>query len=154
MQLDDAANILGAADFFSICDLEQRRMLAFGSDRQVLKAGEVLFRVGDVTPGAYVLISGELVSRDKHSGDEKLHSVDIDQPGTVIGELAMIAKHPRRSTVTAKTEVELLFVPRDTFSKLMQQFPDLAAKAAAKVQGDLQSYIGTVQKMGSKFTRT
>lgn len=153
MQLDDAAHILGAADFFSICDLEQRRMLAFGSDRQVLKAGEVLFRIGDVTPGAYVLISGTLVSRDKHPGDADVHNVEIDQPGTVIGELAMIAKHPRRSTVTAKTETEVLLVSRETFSKLMQQFPDLAAKAAAKVQGDLQSYIGTVQQMGKKFDR-
>lgn len=152
MQLDEAAHILGAADFFSICDLEQRRMLAFGSDRQVLKAGDVLFRIGDVTPGAYVLISGSLMSRDKHPKDEGAHSVEIDQPGTVIGELAMIAKHPRRSTVTAKTDVELLLVPRETFSKLMQQFPDLAAKAAAKVQGDLQTYIGSVKSMGQKFS--
>lgn len=153
MQLDDAAHILGAADFFSICDLEQRRMLAFGSDRKVLKVGETLFRIGDVTPGAYVLISGQLTSRDKHPGAEGAHSVVIDQPGTVVGELAMIAKHPRRSTVTATTEAELLLVPRETFSKLMQQFPDLAAKAAAKVQVDLQSYIGTVKKMGPKFSR-
>lgn len=153
MQLDDAAHILGAADFFSICDLEQRRMLAFGSDRRLLKPDEVLFRIGDVTPGAYVLIAGSLTSRDKHPGDTDVHTITIDQPGTVIGELAMIAKHPRRSTVTAKTESEVLLVPRETFSKLMQQFPDLAAKAAAKVQGDLQSYLSTVQQMGPKFSR-
>lgn len=153
MQLDDAAHILGSADFFSICDIEQRRMLAFASDRQLLTPGDVLFRIGDVTPGAFVLISGTLISRDKHEGESDAHTVEITEPGTVIGELAMIAKHPRRSTVTAKTEAELLLVPRETFSKLMQQFPDLAAKAAAKVQTDLQSYLNQVHKVAPKFSQ-
>lgn len=153
MQLDDAAHILGAADFFSICDLEQRRMLAFASDRRVLKPDEVLFRIGDVPPGAFVLISGVLTSRDKHETGGEAHMIEIDQPGTVIGELAMIAKHPRRSTVTAKTEAELLLVPRETFSKLMQQFPDLAAKAAAKVQTDLKSYLTHVQQIAPRFSQ-
>lgn len=126
-------------------------MLAFASDRRVLKPDEVLFRIGDVTPGAFVLISGTLISRDKHAGGGGSHEIEINQPGTVIGELAMIAKHPRRSTVTAKTEAELLLVPRETFSKLMQQFPDLAAKAAAKVHTDLQSYLENVRQVGPRF---
>ncbi len=34
MQLDDAATILARADFFEVCDAEQRRLLAFASERK------------------------------------------------------------------------------------------------------------------------
>jgi len=151
MQLDDAAQILGAADFFSICDLEQRRMLAFASDRRRLDAGEVLFSAGDVTPGAYVLISGSLTVTDRSANGGAGSSIDIDEPGTAIGELAMIAKHPRRATVTAKTDVELLLVPRETFNKLIQQFPGLAEKAAEKIKSDLGAYVSAVGKARAHF---
>ena len=58
MQLDDATTILGRADFFEVCDAEQRRMLAFASERKKWKPGSVLYSAGDVPEGAHVLISG------------------------------------------------------------------------------------------------
>ena len=41
MQLDDAATILGRADFFEICDAEQRRLLAFASERKKFRPGRL-----------------------------------------------------------------------------------------------------------------
>ncbi len=114
-------------------------MLAFAGERRTLMPDETLFRAGDVTEGAYVLISGELVS--KQSDAKNLPSVPIIQPGAVIGELALIAKHPRRATVKAVTAVELLLVPRVAFSKLIQQYPEIAQKAAAKVRQDVNTYV-------------
>ena len=146
MQLDEAAHILGSADFFSICNLEQRRMLAFAGERKYLMPDETLFRVGDVTEGAYVLINGELVSQQSGSTLE----IEIVQPGTVIGELALIAKHPRRAKVIARSRTDLLLVPRIAFSKLMQQYPEIASKAAAKIRGDVDQYVGSLSEVKSK----
>ncbi len=149
MQLDDTAHILGSADFFSICNLEQRRMLAFASERVVLEPDKVLFRVGDVTEGAFVLISGILISTPAKSGNDE--AVEISLPGTVIGELALIAKHPRRATVKAKTTAELLLVPRTSFAKLVEQFPEIASRTVAKIRNDLGAYVAKIERVKEKF---
>ncbi|HHG90999.1 MAG TPA: cyclic nucleotide-binding domain-containing protein [Devosia sp.] len=150
MQLDEAAHILGSADFFSICNLEQRRMLAFAGERRGLLSGETLFRAGDVTEGAYVLISGELLSSRSEPKDAK--GVSITQPGAVIGELALIAKKPRRATVVAVTPADLLLVPRIAFSKLMQQYPEVAQRAASKIREDVGAYVTPLASAGEKIS--
>ncbi len=43
MQLDDAATILGRADFFEVCDAEQRRLLAFASERKKYRPDAVIY---------------------------------------------------------------------------------------------------------------
>lgn len=146
MQLDDTAHILGSADFFSICNLEQRRMLAFASERKQFEAGSVLFNAGDVTSGAYVLISGELVSKDNDALDAEV--VHISQPGTVIAELALIAEHPRRSSVVCETNVELLAVPRSAFGKLMEEFPDVASRAMELIRNDIGKFVSSLEGAG------
>jgi len=143
MQLDDTAHILGSAEFFSICNLEQRRMLAFASEWTKLAQGETLFKAGQISPGAYVLISGELSSTKRTNSKEE--AVIIEQPGTVIGELALIVKHPRRTTIICTSDAQLLMVPRSAFSKLMQQFPEIAAKAVELVRGDIGKYISSIE---------
>jgi len=154
MHLDDTAHIMGSADFFSICNMEQRRMLAFTSERVVLNPGEVLFRAGDVTRGAYVLISGIVISTPLIEGGgtaQNGEAVEISQPGTVIGELALITKHPRRANVKAKNTVELLLVPRTSFAKLVEQFPEIASRAAAKIKNDLGTYVSAIEQIKEKF---
>ena len=40
MELDDFTSALEQADFFRICDEEQRRLLAFASERRSFASGE------------------------------------------------------------------------------------------------------------------
>ncbi len=143
MQLDDTAHILGNAEFFSICNLEQRRMLAFASERIRLAKGQTLFRAGEVISGAYVLISGELVSVPGEG--EKGEPVAISRPGTVIGELALLTEHPRRATIVCQQDAELLMVPRSAFGKLMEQFPDVARRAGEVIRTGMGQYVGMLR---------
>ena len=53
---DDAAEALAQAEFFDICDDEQRRMLAFAGDLSHFDADAVLYKAGDTPLGAFVLI--------------------------------------------------------------------------------------------------
>ncbi len=143
MQLDDTAHILSSAEFFSICNIEQRRMLAFASEWIKLDAGETLFRAGQVSPGAYVLISGELRSVQEGALDKD--AVIINRPGTVIGELALITEHPRRASVVCNRDAQLLMVPRSAFSKIMEQFPEIAIKAQQKVRQEMARYVSSIK---------
>ena len=62
MQLDDATTILGRADFFSVCNAEQRRLLAFASERKKYRPNSVIYQAGDVPEGAHVLVAGTVAT--------------------------------------------------------------------------------------------
>lgn len=150
MQLDDAATILAHADFFAICNTEQRRLLAFASERQTHAAGTDLYVAGDVPSGAYVLVSGRLrVTPDAGAG----RPYDIVTPGALVGAMALVLTRKRPVTVSAVTDAETLFVPRQAFLKLAGQYPDLAARAADHIRGELAAYLGAITPLRGRIRK-
>ncbi len=148
MQLDDATTILGRADFFEVCDAEQRRLLAFASERKKFRAGSVIYQGGDVPEGAHVLVSGTLATYQE--GDESNPFV-ISVLGSVVGAMSLVVAKPRPVTIKAVDNVETLFVPRSAFMKLCNQAPDLAARAAERIRRDLTGYLGAIEKVRGKI---
>jgi CRP-like cAMP-binding protein len=149
MQLDDATTILGRADFFTICDAEQRRLLAFASERKRWRPGEILYKSGDVTEGAHVLVRGTLAT---YQQDDESNPFLVAEAGSVIGAISLVIAKPRAITVKAVDHAETLFVPRSAFLKLAAQTPDLAARAADRIRAELVDYLGAVEKMRSRVT--
>jgi CRP-like cAMP-binding protein len=68
----------------------------------------------------YVLISG--TAAIIVNGRE----IETAEPGTVIGEMAMIDDARRSATVIAKEDCTLLPIGRDRFNFLIQQTPNFA----------------------------
>ncbi|HEY4199392.1 MAG TPA: cyclic nucleotide-binding domain-containing protein [Devosiaceae bacterium] len=151
MQLDDAATILAHADFFAICNDEQRRLLAFASERQSFTAGGALFAEGEVPQGAHVLISGRIRIAPQGEGAGK--PKDITMEGALIGAMALVLSKPRPVTVTALTPVETLFVPRQAFLKLAKQYPDLAERAADHIRMELSAYLGAITPLHGRMNK-
>ncbi|MFD1253926.1 Crp/Fnr family transcriptional regulator [Devosia equisanguinis] len=147
--MDDAAGVLSQADFFDICDDEQRRMLGFAGDRQHFDADDVIYRAGDVPQGAYVLMDGTVKAR--HEGAEAGKPYALSEPGSVISPTALILDKPRPVTFTAVTDCELLFVPRSAFLKLLRQYPDLAQRAAQRIEQDLGRYMHALEPLRRKM---
>jgi CRP-like cAMP-binding protein len=148
MQLDDAAAILARADFFEVCDVQQRQLLAFASERRKFKPGSVIYQSGDTPDGAHVLVSGTIATT--HDGAEDNPFLVHDQ-GSVLGAMALVVAKPRPVTVKAVDAVETLFVPRSAFMKLANQFPDLAARAADRIRRDLSGYLGAIESLRPKM---
>ena len=148
MQLDDATTILGRADFFEVCDAEQRRLLAFASERKKYRPNTVIYESGSVPEGAHVLVAGTLATYQQ--GDESNPFV-IAQQGSVVGAMSLIVARPRPVTVKAIDQVETLFVPRVAFMKLCNQSPALAARAAERIRRELMGYVGAVEQVKTKF---
>ena len=147
--MDDAAAILARADFFSMCDDEQRRMLGFASDRRHVEADEVIYKAGDVPAGAYVLIEGTLKARNV--GVEAGKPYALSEAGSVVSAMALILDKPRPVTITAVTDCELLFVPRSAFLKLVRQYPELAQKAVQRIEGELSGYLTALDPLKRKM---
>lgn len=148
---DDAADALAQAEFFDICDDEQRRMLAFAGDKRHFDPDAVLYKAGEVPQGAFVLISGTLKARPEGAGAGKPYA--ISEPGSVVSSMALIIAKPRPVTISAVTDSETLFVPRHAFLKLVQQSPDLAQRAVARIEQELGSYLDALEPARRKMKR-
>jgi CRP-like cAMP-binding protein len=151
MQLDDTAIILARADFFEICNEEQRRLIAFASERRVFAPGEVISQETVVPSGAHVLVSGTISSQPSGEGGGKPYETSIQ--GAMVGTMALLIAKPRPVTVSAVTEVETIFVPRYAFLKLVQQFPDLADRAATRIKRELGAYLGALDRVRLRIAR-
>mgnify|MGYP001459864862 CR=1 FL=1 len=147
--MDDAAAILERADFFSMCDAEQRRMLGFASDHRHVEADEVIYKAGDVPQGAYVLVEGTVKARNE--GPEAGKPYALSEPGSIISPMALILDKPRPVTITAVTDCELLFVPRTAFLKLVRQNPELAQKAAQRIERELSNYLNALDPLARRM---
>ncbi len=147
--MDDAAGVLARADFFDICDDEQLRMLGFAGDRKHFAADETIYKAGDVPQGAFVLIEGTI--RARHEGAEAGKPYALSEPGSVISPTALILEKPRPVTFTAITDCEMLFVPRTAFLKLLRQNPELAGRAAKRIEQDLGRYMHALEPLRTRM---
>ena len=148
MQLDDATTILGRADFFEVCDTEQRRLLAFASERKKFRPGSVLYQAGEMPEGAHVLVSGTIATYQ--AGDDDNPFV-VSTQGSVLGAMSLVIAKPRPVTVKAIDNVETLLVPRTAFMKLCNQSPELAARAADRIRRELSGYLSAVEQVKGKI---
>jgi CRP-like cAMP-binding protein len=143
MQLDDIAAILLSADFFEICDADQRRLLAFASERQTHGRGSEVYKAGDIPEGAHILISGVLTTIPEGS----TKGYEIRRPGSLVGAISLILAKPRPLTIRAVTSSETLLVPRSAFLKLAHQSPDLAGRAAERIREELGTYLDSIETL-------
>jgi CRP-like cAMP-binding protein len=148
MQIDDAATILAGADFFEICTEEERRLLAFASERKRFAAGSVIVESGVVPDGAHVLISGSI---SVTPGDSATTPHIVSERGAVISTMALIVARPREVTIRAVGAVETLFVPRTAFLKLANQSPGLARHAAAHIRRELVGFVSALTPAGKNI---
>ena len=148
MELDEAAAILSEVEFFSICDAEQLRLMAFTCEHLDRKSGTVLFSKGEPADGAYVLVHGTLEAQEGDGPTAKVRT--IDARASLVGEMALILGRPRRARVTTTTDARLLFVPRTAFLRLLGQYPDLALRAAERIRREMGDYIRALDTVRHK----
>jgi signal transduction histidine kinase len=83
-----------------------------------LEAGEQLFAEGDEGVRAFVIGSGEIEIL-KRTGDREV-LLAVRKPGEVIGEMALVHDAPRSATARARTDAEVLCIPKAEIDALME----------------------------------
>lgn len=91
---------------------------------RTLLAGETLFEFGEAGDALYFLEAGRL---EVHLPDGSVRDI---QPGTSIGELALLTDTPRSATVVARRDSTLRELRRDRFFPIMDGQPAVAAALA------------------------
>jgi signal transduction histidine kinase len=103
---------------FAELPLEDLSQLCMMTQEVHLKAGQVLLHEGSVADRAYILYDGALEILKNIDGREVLIDVH-EQPGTVIGEMALLDETTRQATVRARHDSFLLTLDRYQFNGLL-----------------------------------
>ncbi|MGD0191744.1 MAG: FAD-dependent oxidoreductase [Rhizomicrobium sp.] len=106
---------LDAADIARLC--------RFGTP-QSFAPGERLFEAGEIPPGLYVILSGQVDVTEGHSHE----SIVTHSSGNFLGELAQLSGRPSLVDAAAKEPVEALCIPPPRLRDLLVQEAELGER--------------------------
>ena len=148
---NDIAALRKVALFASLSD-EEVRHLAFGAEPVSLSSSRWLYRIGQRAEGAIVLVSGsvQLFANE----DDRDQSVLLDQPGTIMGETALIAAKAWNNSAASEEGAELLRVPRALFRRVIEEYPDSASRLQAYFAKQIDETLAEIAPAADKLRRT
>jgi putative ABC transport system ATP-binding protein len=122
---NDELRTLRAVPILGNLDTARLRLIAFTSQRIVYAAGDVLFRQGDESDAAYVLLSGtvDVMSEADGRGAVRISSLSRN---AILGEMGLVTGDPRSATIVATSPVEALKLRKEIFLALLAEFPAMA----------------------------
>lgn len=149
MSLDRDVQLLKRVALFDVLDVEQLQLLAFNAELRQFRAGDILFEEGASASSAFVIIDGEvsLTQSDASAGTGPRYF----GPGTIIGEMAMIANSNRPATARAETHGELFVIPRQLFRRILDEFPETAVRLQKKITARLRLVVGDLATVRPLF---
>src|SRR5437762_9139867 len=116
----------GAQMFPRLTDEELARLGRFGEPRSY-RAGEVVARVGQVPPGAELILAARLAVT-QHAGGGQRAPIIVHERGDFTGELAQLSGRPSLVDAVALTAVEALAIPSDRLRALLVAEADLGER--------------------------
>lgn len=126
MSLDADTAALRKVPLFRGVDDQKLRLLAFMSERMEFDEGENLVEEGDFGDVAYIIMKGAAdVVINTPSGEQLVAQVGEND---FVGEIAILIDVPRTATVRATTPLTALAVSKESFFKLITNFPDMSVE--------------------------
>lgn len=130
---------LAKVPLFSAMTTRDLQRIARAADEVNLPAGTVIIDQGQTGREAFVIVEGTATVR---RNGKKVATLE---PGSIVGELALLDRGPRTATVTCDTDCDLLVLEARAFAGVLAEIPALTQKLltslAARIrQLDRQSY--------------
>jgi CRP-like cAMP-binding protein len=124
MTIDDDIAFLERVPMLAQLGASALRILAIGAESYSVNAGEVLFAPDQSGDCGYVVQHGSFVVKpDAANGIES-----IAEPGSLLGEAALLIETPRRATATAREDSIVLRISRAMFLKMLESNPEAAQR--------------------------
>lgn len=149
MALDDDIRILEQVKLLEDFTRDQLRLLAFGAESMRFRAGRDIYQEGAGADCAYVVASGTVgLYRDR--GDKRIPAGEAG-PGSILGELALISGGKRMTTATAATDVEVIRLNRSLFRRILEEYPDVAARLHARITANMKAMLDDITRLSDRF---
>ena len=143
MSLGTAVRLLSKLPMFRGISLDAMRLIAFGGDERRLRDGQVLFEVGDLAHGAYLVISGE-IDLYTPEADGYIGKPQRFTSGAMIGSMCLFVRKQRESKAVSVGDTQLLSIPKRTMERVLKEHPEDAKKFEEYFRGNLMSFAKAV----------
>jgi CRP-like cAMP-binding protein len=125
MSIESDIAIFESVPSLRLLGREALRVLAIGSESRFLDDGEVLFYAGDPADGGYIIQQGMFSLQPSIPNDAEAF---VAEPGTLLGELALLAETVRPATAIARGPSAVIRISRNLFLKMLESYPEAAGK--------------------------
>jgi CRP-like cAMP-binding protein len=122
--LDVEVRSLRAVPMFKDIETARLKLIAFTSERLNFPEGAPLFRQGEPSDSAYVIIEGAAdVVLETPTGPLAVAELGRN---SLVGEMGVITGSPRSASIVARSGVTALRMPKEVFLGMLAEFPPLA----------------------------
>lgn len=149
MSLTSDIDLLKQVSFFSEFNEDQLRLLAFGAESRVYRAKQVIFRQGDLADSGFVITTGQVRMTISQDGFDQ--QSQILGPGSLIGEMALLAETRRSAMATAIEDVKVIQIRRILFRRVMDEYPELAYLMQDRVAARLARLVDDLEQVRAKL---
>jgi len=149
MSMKEEVEILRNIPLFSKLEPAKLKLLAFTSERLTFDEGQVLFQQGDPGDAAYIVLEGSAdVLIETAKGPVKVANLGRN---AVVGEIAILCDVPRTATVVAQQKTVTLKINKDTFFRLVNEFPLMAVEIMRELARRLEKTNEQLRETVSKL---
>jgi CRP-like cAMP-binding protein len=139
MALDDDMAVLARQNLLGLMERDALRLVAFAAESRILRAGDVLFRAGESSDSAFLVISGAVALT---TGDDGRAADEIAGAGALIGEMALFAAIERPVTAIAREPTQVMKLSRSVMRRVLGESPGSAQAIADAIGDRLQGFVG------------
>jgi CRP-like cAMP-binding protein len=148
MSLDDDIRLLERVPTLALLGVDSLRILAIGAESRELHGGDSLFRQGDSADGGYVVKEGSFrLSREGERGNGT-----VVGEAALVGELALLIETRRPVTAIACEASTVLKIPRVLFLKMLEGYPDAAARLRESIVSRSGAAIREMREIRARLT--
>ena len=150
MSLQAEVEVLRNIPMFAKLAPAKLKLLAFTSEAVTFTDGEVLFRAGDQTDCAYVVLEGSVEVLIDANSDKASFVLGKNE---LIGEMGVINNAPRSATIRAKGSVRVLRLTVDTLLQLLTENSEIALDVMRLLVDRLTNTLQKYEEVQSKLKR-
>lgn len=124
MSLETDIGCLRSIPLFQDMPASRLKLVALMGERLQFEPGAVLISPQEKLSGVYVIMEGEVeILQPRENGEERRFLKDT---GTITGDVALLSGQPFIATISAKSRVLALRIPKDLFFELLQTVPEFS----------------------------
>jgi CRP-like cAMP-binding protein len=109
----------------------------------------VLFSAGEPADCAYVVQHGTFELRADHATGSEV----VAEPGTLLGEFALLAETLRPVTATAREDSMVMRISRAMFVKMLESYPDAALRLRELIVSRADQWTRDIEKVRTALAR-
>lgn len=149
MTIEDDIAFLERIPIFRRLGSGALRIVAIGAESYSVEAGQVLFTVGETADGGYIIQRGSF-SLSTERGNE---SEVVAGPGTLLGEMSLIAETKRPATARAREDSIVLRISRSMFLRMLEGYPDAAQRLRELLASRADQWSRDVENVRAALAR-